>query len=223
VRAPRSTGPRRRGHRKRRPLPSIGTPRDDGQAGLTLEIYLARHGETEWSVSGRHTGTTDLPLTERGEEKATTLGERLMGIDFDAAYSSPMQRALRTAQLAGFPNPGVTPLLKEADYGEYEGLTSRQIHSTNPGWELYHDGSPGGESPAQIYARAQRFIALATTSHGDPKRIIAFAHGHILRAIAVAWIGADITVAAGLELDVATLNMLRDGDRGRVIGLWNEP
>ena len=145
-----------------------------------------------------------------------------MGIDFDAAYSSPMQRALRTAQLAGFSDPQVTPLLKEADYGEYEGLTSRQIHATNPGWELYHDGSPGGESPAQIYARAQRFIAVAT-SNADATRLIVFAHGHILRAIAVAWVGADITVAAGLQLDVATLNILRDGDHGRVIGLWNEP
>jgi probable phosphoglycerate mutase len=133
-----------------------------------------------------------------------------------------MQRALRTAQLAGFPDPQVTPLLKEADYGAYEGLTSRQIHATNPGWELYHDGSPGGESPAQIYSRAQRFIELAT-SRPEGGTAIAFAHGHILRAIAVAWIGADVTVAAGLELDVATLSILRDGDRGRVIGMWNEP
>ena len=132
-----------------------------------------------------------------------------------------MQRALRTAELAGFVEPEVTPLLKEVDYGSYEGLTSRQIHATNPGWELYHDGSPGGETPAQIYVRAQRFIALAT-SRADSTRLIAFAHGHILRAIAVAWISADITVAAGLQLDVATLNILRDGDRGRVIGLWNE-
>jgi probable phosphoglycerate mutase len=134
-----------------------------------------------------------------------------------------MQRAMRTAQLAGFPNPEVTPLLKEADYGDYEGLTSQQIHATNPGWELYHDGSPGGESPAQIYARAERFIELATTSNATATTLIAFAHGHILRAIAVAWIRADITVAAGLQLDVATLNILRDADHGRVIGLWNEP
>jgi broad specificity phosphatase PhoE len=138
---------------------------------------------------------------------------------FDHVYSSPMRRALRTAELAGFPNPKVTDLLREVDYGRYEGLTTKQIVESDPGWELYKDGSPQGETPAQIYARARGFIDLAT-AHGDGTAI-AFAHGHILRAIAVAWIGAAITVAAGLELDVATLNLLRDGDRGRLIALWN--
>ncbi len=132
-----------------------------------------------------------------------------------------MQRALRSAHLAGFPTPRITSLLEEANYGQYEGLTSSQIQETNPGWEIYHDGSPGGESPAQLYARAQRFISLVDT--GGNKRLIAFSHGHILRALAVAWIGSDITVAAGLQLDVATLSILREGDHGRVIALWNAP
>ena len=160
-------------------------------------------------------------MTPRGEEKARALGRRLQGIEFDAVYSSPMQRASRTAQLAGFQEPQITPLLQEVDYGSYEGLTTQQIHESSPAWELYHDGSPGGETPAQIYARAQDFISVAT----DPAagRVIAFAHGHILRAIAVAWIEADLTVAAGLQLDVATLNILRDDDHGRVIALWNGP
>lgn len=131
-----------------------------------------------------------------------------------------MRRARRTAELAGITNPEVTPLLQEVDYGSYEGLTTAQIHATRPGWELFRDGSPGGETPAQVYARACAFIALATAGRAGG-RVIAFAHGHILRAVAVAWIAAGIEVAAGLQLDVATLNVLADGDHGRVIALWN--
>jgi len=131
-----------------------------------------------------------------------------------------MQRARRTAELAGFAHPQVSDLLMEVNYGRYEGLTTRQIHESDPDWELYRDGSPGGETPAQIYARARAFIELATSRREGI--VVAFAHGHILRAIAVAWIAADITVAAGLLLDVATVNILREqADRGRVIALWN--
>ena len=132
-----------------------------------------------------------------------------------------MQRARRTAELAGFGDAEITPLLKEVDYGRYEGLTSAQIHQTDPDWELYRDGSPGGETPQQIYERAGSFLDFAVSRGGA--RVIAFAHGHILRAIGVAWIGSAITVAAGLELDVATLSILRDGNHGRVIALWNAP
>ncbi|HUZ87102.1 MAG TPA: histidine phosphatase family protein [Candidatus Baltobacterales bacterium] len=184
-----------------------------------LEIYIARHGETEWSVSGRHTGSTDLPLTARGEEKAVSLRPRLTHVQFDTVFSSPMQRARRTAELAGFPDPRVTPLLQEVDYGEYEGLTSIQIHEANPSWEVYSDGSPGGETPDQIYERALQFIALAATSGS---RVLAFAHGHILRAVGAAWIHADVKVAGGLMLDVATLSVLQD-DGHRLITLWNAP
>jgi probable phosphoglycerate mutase len=184
---------------------------------MALEIYLARHGETEWSKSGRHTGNTDLPLTPGGEAKAAALRSRLASIHFDRVFSSPMQRARRTAELAGFSSPDITDLLREVDYGDYEGLTSTQIHESNPSWEVYSDGSPGGETPVQIYARAQQFIALAGRSKG---RVIAFAHGHILRAVGAAWIRSELTVATGLMLDVATVCVLRD-DGHRLINLWN--
>ena len=184
-----------------------------------MELYLARHGETEWSKTGRHTGNTDLKLTAEGEANALALRPRLASIHFDVVYSSPMQRALRTAELAGFPSPQVTDLLREVDYGDYEGLTSKQIHQANPSWEVYSDGSPGGETPVQIYARALRFISLAGKSGG---RVLAFAHGHILRAVGAAWIRADLEVATGLMLDVARVCVLRD-DGHRLINLWNSP
>lgn len=134
-------------------------------------------------------------------------------------YSSPLQRARRTAELAGFTDPELTPLLREVDYGDYEGLSSDEIHRTNPSWELYSDGSPGGETPAEIYARAQEFIAVAGASGG---RVLAFAHGHILRAVGAAWIRSGIAVASGLTLDVATLSVLTD-DGHRMIAHWNVP
>jgi broad specificity phosphatase PhoE len=128
---------------------------------------------------------------------------------------------VRTAEIAGFANPRVTALLREADYGQYEGITTAQIHEQSPGWEIYRDGSPGGESPAQIYARALGFIRLCETVDG---RVLAFAHGHILRAVAVAWLRLDIAVAAGLQLDVATLSRLHeDPDHGPLLAMWNAP
>jgi broad specificity phosphatase PhoE len=130
-----------------------------------------------------------------------------------------MQRARRTAELAGFPQARVTPLLQEVDYGAYEGLTSKQIHEVNPSWEVYSDGSPDGETPDQIYARSLQFIALAANSGS---RVLAFAHGHILRAVGAAWIHAEVNVAGGLMLDVATLSVLQD-DGHRLITLWNAP
>jgi probable phosphoglycerate mutase len=140
-------------------------------------------------------------------------------MSFKAVYSSPMQRATRTAELAGYADPQITDLLREVDYGEYEGLTSKEIHQFNPSWEVYAAGSPQGETPAQIYSRAQQFIAFASKPGG---RVLAFAHGHILRAIAAAWIRADLKVASGLMLDVATLGVLRD-DGHRLITRWNAP
>jgi broad specificity phosphatase PhoE len=131
-----------------------------------------------------------------------------------------MQRARRTAEIAGFPRPEITDLLREFDYGQYEGLTTQQIQATRPGWELYHDGCPGGESPAQAYDRALRFIELAAGAGGD---VLAFAHGHILRTVAAAWLALDVTAAARLRLDVATLSQLASTDRGRELALWNAP
>ena len=137
---------------------------------------------------------------------------------FDAVFSSPLVRARRTAELAGFPNPRITPLLREFDYGDFEGITSKTIHQTQPGWEVFKDGCPGGESPDQVYARAKDFLDLAEAAGG---RVLAFAHGHILRAVAVAWLDLDIRAARAFQLDVATLSMLRDGDHGRVLAMWN--
>ena len=131
-----------------------------------------------------------------------------------------MQRARRTAEIAGFPDPEVTPLLQELEYGEYEGLTTAQIQERRPGWELFRDGCPGGESPAEAYGRAGRFIAMAVEQKGN---VLAFAHGHIIRTIAVAWMGVDVTVAAHLLLDVATLSRLVEDDRGRELAMWNAP
>jgi probable phosphoglycerate mutase len=141
-------------------------------------------------------------------------------IHFDAVFSSPLHRAKRTAELAGFPAPKLTDLLREVDYGEYEGLTTKEIRESRPGWELYKDGSPGGETPAQIYSRAMDFIKLATADSG---RVLAFSHGHFLRAVAIAWMRLDVTAASTLDLDVATLSLLRDDERGRVLAMWNSP
>lgn len=185
-----------------------------------MQIVLVRHGETEWSLSGQHTSRTDLALTPHGEQNAAKLKTRLAAMTFSTVYSSPMQRALKTAEIAGFPQPQVTPLLKEFDYGDYEGLTSDQIKESNPGWDLYRDGCPGGETPAQVYARAQGFLALAAAATGP---VLAFAHGHILRAVAVAWMALDITAASRLLLDVATINRLVEDDHGRELALWNAP
>jgi len=129
-----------------------------------------------------------------------------------------MQRATRTAELAGFPEPQLTPLLREVDYGEYEGMTTGAIRETRPDWELYRDGCPGGETPAQIYARALAFIDLASAAGG---RVLAFSHGHFLRAVAIAWMKLDVEAASTLDLDVATLSRLRNDQRGRLLSMWN--
>jgi broad specificity phosphatase PhoE len=144
----------------------------------------------------------------------------LQKIHFDVVFSSPLQRAKRTAELAGFQDPQLTDLLREVDYGEYEGMTTKAIRESRPDWELYKDGSPGGETPAQIYARATAFISLATAAGG---RVLAFSHGHFLRAVAVAWMRLEVKAAAALDLDVATLSLLRDDEKGRLLAMWNAP
>ena len=214
----------RRGHRERKSVAALGPAGDDGQAGLSLEIYLARHGETEWSLSGRHTGSTDLPLTPHGEQQAASLEDRLKKIHFDAVYSSPLQRARRTAELAGFPKPELTPLLEEIDYGDYEGKTTKEIHQLRPPWELYKDGCPGGETPERMHARAEAFITLACKRAPANGRVLAFSHGHFLRAVGITWMGLGIKAAGALHLDVATLSILRQGDdKARVLAMWNAP
>jgi len=152
--------------------------------------------------------------------EAAGLGKRLGGIEFHAVYSSPMERARRTAEIAGFLNPLITPLLREVDYGDYEGKTSVEIHQAHPDWQLYRDGCPGGETPSQVYRRAHDFIDLAATSSGN---VLAFAHGHIIRAIAVAWMSLDIASAIRLQLDVATVSILAEDQHARGLKLWNAP
>lgn len=167
-------------------------------------IYLARHGETEWSKDGRHTGRTDLPLTAQGELDARKLGERLKGISFSCAFVSPLSRARHTAELAGF-TPEVVPDLIEWGYGDYEGQTSSQIKSVVPTWNLFRDGCPGGETPAEIAARGDRLVRRL---HGLTGNVICFAHGHILRVLAARWINQPVVLAGSLLLGTAGLGIL---------------
>ncbi|MBL8906273.1 MAG: histidine phosphatase family protein [Rhizobiales bacterium] len=186
-------------------------------------VYLARHGETAWSMSGQHTGLTDIPLTERGERMALALGERLKGMSFATVLSSPLQRAYRTCELAGFARQAtVDPALVEWNYGQYEGLTSKQIHAARPDWNLFRDGCPGGESPDAISARADRLVAhLRELS--DP--ILLFSSGHIIRVLAARWLGLTVEVmAARLLLGTASLSALsyEHSLAEPAIRLWND-
>src|SRR5262249_39835427 len=183
-------------------------------------VYLARHGETEWSKSGQHTGRTDLPLTAEGEAAGRALGKRLTGTTFAFVFSSPRSRARRTAELAGF-TPEVEPDLAEWDYGDYEGLTTAEIRRTHPEWDLFRDGWPGGESPAAVPARADGLAAKLKALTGN---VLCFAHGHILRVLAARWIGQPVALAGCLLLGTATLSVL-SFDHGNLaepaIKVWN--
>jgi broad specificity phosphatase PhoE len=168
-------------------------------------VYLARHGETEWSRSGQHTGRTDLPLLPTGEESAKLLGPRLAGISFARVFSSPLSRARRTAELAGFASPEVEPGLLEWNYGDYEGLKSAEIAARRPGWNLFRHGAPGGESPAQVIERVDRLVTKLKSLQGN---VLCFAHGHILRVVAVRWIDQSLTLGTCMLLGTATISIL---------------
>jgi broad specificity phosphatase PhoE len=186
-------------------------------------IYLARHGETEWSLSGQHTGLTDLPLTDRGQQKARKLGQRLQELDVAKVFTSPLQRASRTCELAGFgASAEVDRDLVEWDYGEYEGLRSTEIRARRPDWQLFRDGCPGGESPEQISARADRVVVRVRGVQGN---VLLFSSGHFLRVLAARWIGVELSVSwTSFLLSTASLSALGyDGDLSKpVIELWNE-
>lgn len=185
-------------------------------------IYLARHGETAWSVSGQHTGRTDLPLTERGEQNARLLGERLRTIKFTKVFTSPLQRAARTCALAGFGAVAQTDAnLVEWDYGQYEGLTSAEIHKRRPDWSLFRDGCPGGESPGQIAARADTVVNRLRAVNED---VLIFSSGHFLRMLAVRWLGLEPLAGKYFLLNTASLSALGyENDLSRpAIRLWNE-
>jgi probable phosphoglycerate mutase len=185
-------------------------------------VVLARHGETAWSLSGQHTGRSDIPLTANGEQNARQLGVRLAGQSFALVLTSPLGRARRTCELAGFgAQAQVCDDLLEWDYGEFEGLTSKQIHEKRPGWVLFRDGCPGGESPAQVTARLEK---LAATLHSQQGDTILFAHGHILRCLAGVWVRMGLGLGGLLALSPASMSVLGyDHTRDEpVLRLWND-
>jgi probable phosphoglycerate mutase len=184
-----------------------------------MRLYLARHGETEWTVSGRHTGRTDVPLTPRGEEQARALGAELAGIHVDRVLSSPMSRALETARLAGFGDRvEVTELLREFDYGEYEGLTSGTIRQQRPGWDLFRDGCPGGETAPEV---AKRVMPLLTELAEADADAILFGHGHGLRILAVTDLGLEAANARYLYLSTGSLSVLGQEHSWPTVVHWN--
>jgi probable phosphoglycerate mutase len=183
-------------------------------------IVLVRHGPTEWSVSGRHTGATDLSLTEDGRAAAASLRDRLARYDFALVLSSPLARARETAELAGLGDRAeLDDDLREYDYGAYEGRTTADIQQERPGWYLWRDGVPDGETPDQVGERADRAIARALAADGD---VALFAHGHILRALGVRWIELPTACAGRLTLGTAAVCELTTEHDLRVIGLWND-
>ncbi len=186
-------------------------------------IYLARHGETAWSLTGQHTGRTDLPLTERGERNAQRLRERLSGLTFAKVFTSPLRRAMRTCELAGFGAAAeIDPDLLEWDYGEYEGRLTDEIRAERPGWQLFRDGCPGGELPAQVAERADRVVRRVNAVTGD---VLLFSSGHFLRMLAVRWIRVEpIASAASFMLNTASLSALSyEHDLTQpAIRLWND-
>ena len=186
------------------------------------KIYLARHGETAWSLSGQHTGRTDIPLTEQGEENARQLGKRLHGQTFDYVFSSPLQRAMKTCTLSGF-GAAVTsePLLLEWNYGDYEGLTTAKIHAEQPDWFIFRNGCPGGESPAEVASRCDQMIEKVRALQGD---VILFAHAHILRMFATRWLDLEAKDGRLYFLSTASLSILgyEHNLAEPVIRLWND-
>jgi broad specificity phosphatase PhoE len=185
----------------------------------TSEVWLVRHGETEWSAAGRHTGSTDLPLTERGREAARVVAGAMHGHSFAAVLTSPLQRARETCALAGFGDSAeIDDDLREWDYGDYEGLTTPQIRASVPGWTVWRGGCPGGESAADVGRRADRVVARLLEAAGD---VAVFAHGHFLRVLGARWCGLGPEAGAVLALDTATLSRLGWEREQPVLRTWN--
>ena len=185
-------------------------------------VYLARHGETAWTISRQHTGLTDLPLTAQGALEAARLGERLGGLAFSAVMTSPLRRALRTCELAGFRSAAeVESDLLEWNYGSYEGRTSEDIHAERPDWQLFRDGCPGGESPDEVGARADRVARRVRAIGGD---VLLFSSGHFLRVFVARWLGLDPGAGRYFLLATASLSAVGyEHDRSEpAIRLWNE-
>jgi probable phosphoglycerate mutase len=190
------------------------------------ELWLIRHGETEWSLSGAHTGRTDLPLTEEGEKKARALRAKLTGHNFALVLTSPLQRARRTCELAGFGAAAqIEPNLSEWNYGAYEGRTTDDIHRERPGWSLFRDGVPNGETIEQVAARARAVIerALDAAERNGNGDVALFGHGHILRILAACWLGMTPDSARFFFLGTAGISILGHERETRVILRWNLP
>lgn len=182
-----------------------------------------RHGQTEWSVSGRHTGNTDIPLTADGEAEAAAMAPHIAGHSYELVLSSPLKRALRTCEAVGLGGrAGLREDLREWDYGDYEGLTSPEIHEIDPEWNLWRDGCPGGESPEQVAARCDRVIAeLLAHASGGVGDAILFAHGHILRSLGARWCGLPVAAGAHLQLSTAAASSLSFEHAIPGIKFWN--
>lgn len=193
-----------------------------GKQSALARIYLVRHGETAWSLSGQHTGRTDIPLTEQGEQDARKLAERLRAVRFSRLFTSPLQRARRTYELAGLKEIAeIEPDLTEWDYGDYEGLRPEDIRSARPDWNVFRDGCPRGESPSQISERADRLIARLRALEGN---IAIFSHGHFGRVLAARWIGLSVKQAQAFLLNTASLSILgyeHNVPEVSAIVLWN--
>jgi len=189
--------------------------------GLPI-TYLARHGETAWTLSGQHTGLTDLPLTERGERNARRLEERLKGVTFARVFTSPLQRARRTCELAGFAALAeVDPDLVEWNYGQYEGRRTEEIHAERPDWQLFRDGCPGGETPDEVGGRADRVVSRVRAVRGD---VLLFSSGHFLRVLAARWLGVEAGAGRFFLVSTASLSALGyEHDLSQpVIRLWDD-
>ncbi|MGF1480697.1 MAG: histidine phosphatase family protein [Cyanophyceae cyanobacterium] len=185
------------------------------------KVYVFRHGETEWSLKSRHTGVTDLPLTEKGREKAKLIQPLLAKQTLALVLTSPLQRARQTCELAGVGEQAeVDTDLVEWNYGDYEGLTTEQIHAQNPGWFVFDSGSPGGETPEEVGKRVDRAITKIRAADGD---VALFAHGHLLRVLVARWLGLSASAGRHFDLDTATLNILGYYHAVSAILTWNAP
>ena len=182
------------------------------------KLYAVRHGETEWSLSGRHTGRTDIPLTEHGREQAKKIGDALSAREFTLVLMSPFARARDTASIAGYGDADVDDDLREWDYGDYEGRTTIDIRDDRPGWFLWDDGVPNGETINAVAARAERVIARLRATDGDA---LVFAHGHLLRVLAARWLDVDADFGRHLILSPATLSILGAERDVPALEAWN--
>lgn len=186
-----------------------------------MNLFCIRHGETEWSLSGQHTGVTDIPLTENGRELARRLRAPLSSHQFSLVLASPLKRALETCELAGLADGAqIEQDLMEWNYGDFEGLTTAQIRENHPGWILFRDGCPNGETPDEVAQRVDRIIDRALSVGGD---VALFAHGHVLRTLAARWIGLPPLDGMRFLLDTGTLCVLGFYRDARAIRQWNAP